>query len=801
MFGDLLWTVLFVLVVLVCVALAKAAGLARQVVDLRRRNARLESRIDALASIVAASPERRDGGPPVPAAPAPLAPTGWRAPVTPPVVAVPGAGAGHAAGRWGLPRTTTVRSSREWEVLIGEKWLNRLGAVTLILAAGFFLSYAFAHNWIPPVVRVLMGVAAGAGLVGMAGRFRAKLPVFAQGILGAGLSILYLSAYASFGFYRLVPLTVAFAAMAAVTAVVLERALSFDSRAVALLGWIGGFLTPVLLSEDGRSAGSGAGLFLYLFLLTAALVTMAWRRPKWAVLEPLTLLGVYGSYLGWRMLSAPASVNSADVALPLAFLSGVWGVVFTLDLVRAANGTAPAAEQHLWSSANGVLYLLAAYELLTPDLSDWTALLTALMALAYIAPVALLKRQMPAFTLKAISLMAVATALQFDGYPRAVAWSIEAAALVAVGVSLEAAHVRYGALVVMGIGVGAALVMPSTFVQTLTSYRPAASGRSAALALEAAALAVAAWSYHRALASRPPDEAGESGESGMPEGRLVEQALHFGWTAVLLLLTTVEVTDGLRLLHSRGHLGAPGQLGYTTAMVLVPVWTAFGVATGWLARRLRHVGVAGGGLTAMAVASLTAVAAGFQFVPVAAFQPVANLRFLAVGTAVVGCLVHRRLMAADEHKLNAPARRALDVAAGVLVFAGLTGEISDFYRRRLYEIGAGDAGVAAIRSQRQLALSVGWLLYAAVALALGLWKRKRSLRLASIAMLGIAVLKVFAVDLSFLEQGYRILSFLGLGVLLLVASFLYQRHRDIILAGDETGPRPGSSEWQSAPVH
>jgi uncharacterized membrane protein len=338
----------------------------------------------------------------------------------------------------------------------------------------------------------------------------------------------------------------------------------------------------------------------------------------------------------------------------------------------------------------------------------------------------------------------------------------------------------------MGIGVGATLLMPSTFVQALTGYQPGASGRSAALALQAAALAAAAWSYRRTLAG------GSADEDGMPEGRYLEQALHFGWTVVLLLLATVEVTDYLRLLHSRGFLGAPGQLGYTATMLLVPVWTLFGVATGWLGKRLRLDGVVGGGLLAMGLAAVTAAGAGFRFVPVADFQPVANLRFLAVGSAVAGCLVHRRLIGAGATELHVAGRRALGLTAGVLVFVGLTGEISDFYGRRLHEIGGGEAA-GDISNQRQLALSIGWLAYAAVAVAMGFWKRRRSLRLAAIAMLGITVLKVFAVDLSFLGQGYRILSFLGLGVLLLAASFLYQKHRDIILADDGPGPHPGGT--------
>jgi uncharacterized membrane protein len=748
-----------ILLVLVCIALTRAAELGRQLSNLQLRHDHLETRVDHLTSFV-----ETPAGPVRPQAPAPATQPAYH-PAPPAPAPAPAA-----------------RTSREWEALIGEKLLNRVGALTIILAAGFFLRYAFAHNWIPPVVRVLLGVAAGGGLVGLAGRYRTKLPIFAQGILGSGLSILYLSAYASFGFYRLIPLPVAFAAMAAVTALVLQRALTFDSLAVGLLGWTGGFLTPLVLSGGGAGGGSGARLFVYLFLLTAALVAMAWRRPAWAVLEPLTLAGAYGSYGIWRVLSAPAGVDGTAIGVPLAFLTGIWAVFFALDVLRSARQTPAPADRYVWSSANGALYFVAAYELLTPAFAGWAPVLAAVMALAYMAPVVVLRRQMPAFALKAITLLAAATALQFDGYPRAVAWSLEAAALVAAGAQLKAAHVRHAALGLMGIGLGAAVLMPSTFVQSLP-YTPTASGRSWALALQAAALAAAAWSYRRMLL-----QAGDP----VPGSRMVEQALHFGWTTVLLLLVSVEVSDYLRL------VATPRELGYTTALALIPVWAAFGAGAGWLGSRRKLDGVMAGGLMALGLSVAASVAAGFRFVPVDTFTPVANLRFLALAAAIAGCLVYRRFVPSATPP-HLAVRRGIDVAAGVLVFVLLTGEISDFYRHRLHETGFGNGeGLASIRNQRQLALSMGWLVYSAVAIAMGFWRRHRSLRLAAIAMLGVTVLKVFAVDLSFLEQGYRILSFLGLGVLLLAASFLYQRHRDIILGNDDGSTAPSGNSAATA---
>ncbi|MGH2771974.1 MAG: DUF2339 domain-containing protein [Actinomycetota bacterium] len=129
----------------------------------------------------------------------------------------------------------SAQTQQEWEALVGERLLNRIGALALILASGFFVKYAFDREWISPALRVLIGAFAGTGLIMAASRQRTRLPVFAQGLLGTGISVLYLSAYASFAFYQLISVPVAFVLMALVTAIGFERAVRFESKGVGLL--------------------------------------------------------------------------------------------------------------------------------------------------------------------------------------------------------------------------------------------------------------------------------------------------------------------------------------------------------------------------------------------------------------------------------------------------------------------------------------------------------------------------------------------------------------------------------------
>ncbi len=75
----------------------------------------------------------------------------------------------------------------------------------------------------------------------------------------------------------------------------------------------------------------------------------------------------------------------------------------------------------------------------------------------------------------------------------------------------------------------------------------------------------------------------------------------------------------------------------------------------------------------------------------------------------------------------------------------------------------------------QFTYSAFFMLFGAALLGIGFWRKSAFLRWQALVLLAAAIGKVFTVDLSELSQGYRILSFLGLGALLLAVSFAYQK--------------------------
>jgi uncharacterized membrane protein len=183
-----------------------------------------------------------------------------------------------------------------WEQFMGVKLFAWLGGLALFLGVGLFLKYSFDKGLISPPVRVSMGLILGAALlVGGLRISREKYAVTMQALTSAGILILYADIFAACSFYHFISAPLAFGLMALVTATAFLLSVRLDAQAVAVLGLLGGFLTPPLLStgEDRPVA-----LFTYLGLLDVGLIAVALRK-RWSHLALLAALATVAMQFGW----------------------------------------------------------------------------------------------------------------------------------------------------------------------------------------------------------------------------------------------------------------------------------------------------------------------------------------------------------------------------------------------------------------------------------------------------------------------------------------------------------------------
>ncbi|MBP6618567.1 MAG: DUF2339 domain-containing protein, partial [Burkholderiaceae bacterium] len=251
---------------------------------------------------IPASPAQRT--PDAAVASAPVRPPAAPAAPRPPSIAVQAAGA-----------------ARDW--LLGGNTIVRIGLVILFIGLSFLARYAAVAGLFPVELRLAAIGAAGIALLAVGFRKRLAKPGFALALQGGGVAVMYLTVFAAFRLYGLVPPLLAFVLMMVVCALSCALALLQNSKALAVAAFAGGFAVPVLLSTG---QGSHVGLFSYYLVLNLAILFIAFKR-SWRVLNLLGFVATFGVATTWGVLQ----YHSGQFASTQPFL-----IAFVLVYVAAA---------------------------------------------------------------------------------------------------------------------------------------------------------------------------------------------------------------------------------------------------------------------------------------------------------------------------------------------------------------------------------------------------------------------------------------------------------------------------------
>ncbi len=185
-----------------------------------------------------------------------------------------------------------------WEKFLGVKLFAWIGGLLLFLAVAFFIRHAFQNYHISPQLRIALGYLAGLGLiVGALFIPRARHAVTVQTLCATGTVILYANIFASHAYYQFIGSTLSFGLMALVTTVAFLLAIRLDAQVIAILGLLGGFLTPPLLSTG---VDNPSGLFGYLGLLDIGLIAVALRQ-RWNYQVLLAAVATVVMQAAWVM--------------------------------------------------------------------------------------------------------------------------------------------------------------------------------------------------------------------------------------------------------------------------------------------------------------------------------------------------------------------------------------------------------------------------------------------------------------------------------------------------------------------
>jgi uncharacterized membrane protein len=400
---------------------------------------------------------------------------------------------------------------RSLESRIASQWFNRIGILAVLIGMALFLKLAIDNHWIGPLGRVLIGLIAGAGFIAWSERFKRNgYPAFAYSLKAVGSGVLYLSLWAAFSLFHLIPAGVAFAAMVLVTAFNGFMAWIDDAELLAVYSIAGGLSTPVLVSTGGNHEVT---LFSYLLLLDLAVLALVVLRP-WSRLLSGAFAGTVFFFAGWWF----QWYSDAQFART-AFFLGCFFLIFAFAprLVRLD----PSAEEgSTWDRlalvlvpiVNAALCFLALYTMFDRAKADWAG---PWLAVGFAAFYLLLLR-LPARGIlhpspgvlsalhltTAVGFLTIAIPLKAHGRWLTIGWLVQGAALLWVASRTRSLLLRGLALVCLALGLGALLL-----VHTPASTTPILNERFATYCVAIALFAFIAWLGSSMLAEEDPGEA------------------------------------------------------------------------------------------------------------------------------------------------------------------------------------------------------------------------------------------------------------------------------------------------------
>jgi uncharacterized membrane protein len=406
-----------------------------------------------------------------------------------------------------IPLRKPATSETDLESRIGSHWLNRIGIAAVLIGISYFLKYAFENNWIGPAGRIAIGLIAGIAVVIWSERFRLKnYKAFSYSLKAVGIGTLYLSLWAAFQRYSLIPNSVAFAMMLLVTASAAAMALAQDAQILAAFALTGGFATPILLSTGQNRE---IALFSYVAILDIATLVLVTFKP-WRRLLVMSYIGTLILYLGWFL----QFYNRSELGVTLAFATLFFAIFAVAPLITLQ----PDDEHPLFASVpallafvNASVYFMQAYVMVEEVDKTYMAWFALALAAIYI----FLSRQVHARNLipgtteilyflhlaVAIGFITIAIPIRLDAHWITIGWFVEAGVLLWVANRIKFDFLNVFALGALVLGVARLLLIDNFRTADVLIFNMRMATYGAAILV----LAGVAW-----YASKRDDDAAKS---------------------------------------------------------------------------------------------------------------------------------------------------------------------------------------------------------------------------------------------------------------------------------------------------
>lgn len=222
------------------------------------------------------------------------------------------------------PATPKAKSS--WEEFIGEQLLSKIGIAIVIIGVGIGAKYAIDHDLVGEGMRVFGGYLIALILGFFAFRLKKKYHSFSAVLASGALAIAYFMTYASYAFYGIIPVGVAFAGLLLVVAATVFVAMIYDLVIIAHIALIGAYVIPPLVSTGGKHM---MYYLSYMLVINLGMITISFLKSWKTIHYPI---------IAWTALIFLIWFNDDYVMAKDAWIAILFNCLFYLVFTFALLG-------------------------------------------------------------------------------------------------------------------------------------------------------------------------------------------------------------------------------------------------------------------------------------------------------------------------------------------------------------------------------------------------------------------------------------------------------------------------------
>ena len=210
------------------------------------------------------------------------------------------------------------------EKFIGENLISKIGILITIVGVGIGAKYSIENELISPLTRIILGYLMGLGLLGFGIKLKENYKNYSAVLVSGSIAILYFITFAGYSFYGLFPQLFAFGLMVIFTIFTVVAAIHYNKSIIAHIGLLGAYAVPFLLSTG---SGNATTLFSYMAIINIGILLIAFKK-YWKKLYYTASGLTWLIYATWLMQDFKVSENFGTALIFATIFFAIFYAVF-----------------------------------------------------------------------------------------------------------------------------------------------------------------------------------------------------------------------------------------------------------------------------------------------------------------------------------------------------------------------------------------------------------------------------------------------------------------------------------------